>query len=194
MPATLDQVAEALNLSVRRVNQLAAEGTIPRIAKGEYDLERCMMAYIRHLQRAVASKASMNEDGEITTTRNERANLLRIQIERETLDLAKAKGEAMSIADHYTILSSLIGETKARIMSIAPRVAPHLVGQDSRVMIQAKIEAEAKVALMHLSEITPRLDQLPIAQLERQVDTEACLLPLIPDTAPAKLAAKAKAK
>ena len=36
--------------------------------------------------------------------------------------------------------------TKARIMAIAPRLAPELVGETSRVMIQAKIEKASKEA------------------------------------------------
>ena len=41
--------------------------------------------------------------------------------------------------------------TKARIMAIAPRVAPELVGETSRIMIQAKIECACKEALSYLA-------------------------------------------
>ena len=38
-------------------------------------------------------------------------------------------------------------------MALAPRLAPELVGQQSRVMIHAKIEGEVKEALSYLAKM-----------------------------------------
>jgi phage terminase Nu1 subunit (DNA packaging protein) len=43
------KVAQALNLEVRRVQQLVKEG-IPREARGQYDAVKCMLFYIRYLR------------------------------------------------------------------------------------------------------------------------------------------------
>jgi phage terminase Nu1 subunit (DNA packaging protein) len=163
MMASVTAVAEALDLTDRRVNQLAKDGTIPRAARGQYDLDACMRAYIRFLGRAMKSKSTMDGDGNVNSSRDARNNLLTLQAERERFELAKAKSEVISISDHRGILDAMIIETKARVGAIAPRVAPHLVGETSRVMIQAKIEAETKIALSQLAEITPSLTPRTLA-------------------------------
>jgi hypothetical protein len=50
------EVAQVCNLTVRRIQQLAREGVLPREAHGEYDLVACMQAYIRYLQAAMSTK------------------------------------------------------------------------------------------------------------------------------------------
>ena len=48
-------------------------------------------------------------------------------------------------------MTDLVLTTKARIMAIAPRLAPELVGETSRVMIHAKLEKALKEALATLA-------------------------------------------
>jgi UDP-N-acetylglucosamine transferase subunit ALG13 len=155
MPETLDDAAEALNLTPQRITQLVKEGVLPRVARGEYEVVACLRAYVRYLQRAVAQKAQMTDDGTIVTTAGQRSALLAVQLEREQLELAKEKGLVMAVTDHYQVLAHLIVETKARVMAVGARVAGLLVGETSRVMIQAKIEAEHKIALTELAAKAP---------------------------------------
>lgn len=53
-----DQLAKALNVSVRRVNQLAQEG-LPQIDRGRYDLGGCYYFYVRYLQKALARRENV---------------------------------------------------------------------------------------------------------------------------------------
>lgn len=57
----------------------------------------------------------------------------------------------MAIQDVEKAITDLVLTTKARIMAIPPRMAPELVGETSRVMIEAKIEKSCKEALTPLS-------------------------------------------
>src|SRR5258708_4541806 len=57
MGASRDQVARALNISPRRVNQLCLEG-MPRLATGAYNTGACLVWYSRYLLRALAREAS----------------------------------------------------------------------------------------------------------------------------------------
>ena len=53
--APIESLAKLLDLTPRRVQQLAKEGVIPKPAtRGQYDIIPSVVAYIRHL-RAVAS-------------------------------------------------------------------------------------------------------------------------------------------
>jgi hypothetical protein len=53
---TVSKVASALNLDVRRVQQLVQAG-MPREARGQYDVVKCMLVYIRYLQNILERKA-----------------------------------------------------------------------------------------------------------------------------------------
>jgi hypothetical protein len=55
------------------------------------------------------------------------------------------------IADHESVVTDLVLTTKAGITAIAPRVSPELVGETSRLMIQAKLEKACKQALAYLA-------------------------------------------
>lgn len=163
--ATVEAIATACHVSVRRVQQLVAEGVLPRATRGAYDRDACTAAYVRYLQRSLASRAGDGTDGDAdgagaTPTdaprgaTGRRAELLRVQTEIKQLELAKARGQLMAISDHESFISSMIIEAKARIMAIAPRVAPRVLGMTSRLMAQATIEAEIKVALSELARTT----------------------------------------
>ena len=82
--------------------------------------------------------------------KEERLALLRVDRELREIELAEKRGSLVSIVDVEKTLSDLVLTTKARIMGIAPRLAAELIGESSRVMIQAKIEKEIRSALAHL--------------------------------------------
>lgn len=153
--ADINAVAKALNVTPRRVNQLANEG-MPREGRGEYDLAACMLWYIRYLQKALSAKGSMDDDGQITTLKAERGRLVKMQADREELELARARGEVISLNDHERVLSDLVLETKARVMAVPARVAPQILGESSRVMAQARIEKGLREALTQLAGVAPR--------------------------------------
>jgi len=44
-------VAKLLNVTRRRVQQLSADGRIPKPKDGKYDLIACLTGYIRYLQQ-----------------------------------------------------------------------------------------------------------------------------------------------
>jgi hypothetical protein len=139
------------------VRQLVDEKVIPREARGEYDKDVCVRAYIRFLQQSMAAKSSILGDGKVVNTKGQRASLLNIQIEREALDLAQAKGEVMSIEDHEKVLSSLVVETKANVTAVGARVAGKVVGETDRVKVQREIDDEIHRALEALAKVAPMM-------------------------------------
>lgn len=46
---TVDQLAQFMNLTPRRVQQLAKEGVIEKVRPGGYDLVRCLSMYVAYL-------------------------------------------------------------------------------------------------------------------------------------------------
>jgi phage terminase Nu1 subunit (DNA packaging protein) len=145
----VQKLAGAMNVTTRRVAQLVHEG-LPREERGKYDLAKCLLWYIRYLQNALEHRGVPTPDGEVSSMKEERLALLRVDRELREIELAEKRGSLVSIADVEKTLSDLVPTTKARIMGIAPRLAAELVGESSRVMIQAKIEREIRTALAHL--------------------------------------------
>jgi phage terminase Nu1 subunit (DNA packaging protein) len=147
---SVGKVAKALNLTPQRIQQLSKEG-LPKEDRGKYDLGKCMLWYIRYLQAALEKKAVPMANGVYAGEREERIRLLRAEADLKEIELAKEQGQLVAIADVESEWSNLVVTTKARILAIPPRVAPELVGEASRVVIQAKLEKEVKEALRLLA-------------------------------------------
>lgn len=148
--ADVGRVAQALNLTEQRVQQLVKEG-MPKEARGQYDPVKCMLWYIRYLQAALEKKSVPVGDGAYAGEREERVRLLRADADLREIELAKERALLVALPDVEQMLTDLVLTTKARMMSIPPRLAPELVGETSRVMIQAKIEKSVKEALAYLA-------------------------------------------
>src|SRR6202035_4556143 len=144
------RIASALNLTEQRVQQLVKEG-LPREGRGQYDPVKCMLWYIRYLQQALEKKSVPTLDGGFVGEREERVRLLRADADLREMELAKERSQLVAIQDVEKEMVDLILTTKARVMAVAPRLAPEVVGEMSRVMAQAKIEKALKDALLHLS-------------------------------------------
>ena len=143
------KLASAMNVTTRRVAQLVHDG-LPREERGKYELGKCLLWYIRYLQNALEHRAVQTPDGEVTSIREERLALLRLDRELREIELAEKRKQLVAIPDVEKAMSDLVLMTKARIMAVAPRLAADLVGESSRVMIQAKIEKEIRTALSHM--------------------------------------------
>jgi phage terminase Nu1 subunit (DNA packaging protein) len=142
------KVAKFLNLDERRIQQLVQEG-MPREKRGQYDLTRCTHWYVRYLQSAL-EKTGQRSDGTNLSERDERVRLLSAEADLKEIQLAKERGQLVTIVDVEKEMSELVLTTKARVLAVPPRVAPELVGENSRVMIQARIEKSLKDALLQL--------------------------------------------
>jgi phage terminase Nu1 subunit (DNA packaging protein) len=153
----IKQLAAILNLSVSRIPQLVHIG-LPKKVRGKYDQDECVGFYIRYLQALVEQKAVVGEGGEVLKNeREERLRLLRADADLREIELARERSQLVMIDDVEKDMSELVLTTKARVMAVAPRVAPEITGETSRVMVQAKIEKSLREALVHLEkiEVTP---------------------------------------
>ena len=151
-----DKVAQALNLTPSRVHQLVKEG-LPKEGRGQFDPVKCLLWYVRYLQAALERKSVPTLDGGFVGEREERVRLLRADADLREMELAKERSQLVSIEDVEREMTELILTTKARILAVAPRVAPELLGLTSRVMAHAIVEKALKEALLQLSKRENRL-------------------------------------
>jgi phage terminase Nu1 subunit (DNA packaging protein) len=147
----IKQLADILNLTESRIQQLVQEG-LPKKLRGRYDRDQCTGWYIRYLQALVEKKVIVDPGGEaLASERESRLRLLRADAELREIELARERGQLVSIEDVEREMTDLILVTKARVLAVGARVAPELVGETSRVMIQAVIEKAHKEALSQLA-------------------------------------------
>lgn len=148
-------LAAALGLSVERVHQLVKLG-MPQAARGRYAPAACTAWYIAYLQRLVSRRASVSEEGEADDLEKEQIRLTAAKADAAELDLARARGEVISISDHVLILGDLVAQTRARFLAVPARVAPRILGLPDRLAVEKTLASEVRETLTHLSNVTPR--------------------------------------
>ena len=145
----VERLGRALNLTRSRIAQLVHEG-MPKQARGQYDFFKCAAWYIRYLQRAL-EKGNTVLDGGPTGEREERIRLLRVIADSKELELSRERSKLVAIDDVDQTMADLVRTTKAHIMAIPSRLAPELIGENSRLMIEAKINKAIREALSRLA-------------------------------------------
>ena len=144
------RVAAALNLSPARCQQLAKVG-MPREGRGQYDVVRCMLWYVRYLQKALERRNGSLLDGGFVGAGAPRVRLLRAKADLREIEVARERAQLVSLEDVEATLSDLVVRTRAHVMAIPARVAPEILGVASRIMIQALIEKACRTALSNLA-------------------------------------------
>jgi phage terminase Nu1 subunit (DNA packaging protein) len=146
------KVASALNLTEQRVQQLVKEG-MPREQRGQYDPVKCMLWYIRYLQQAIEKRTTPTLDDGFVGERKERMRLLIADADLKEIELSEQRSQLVAIQDVDKAVADLARAVSARVMAVPPRLAPELVGETSRMMIQAKIERSFRETLAYLARL-----------------------------------------
>jgi phage terminase Nu1 subunit (DNA packaging protein) len=151
LPAIVNSaaVAEALNLTERRVEQLVHEG-MPRISRGKYDVWTCAKWYVRYLQKAIERRATENGDETKSNLTEEKKRLIRIQADIAQIDYRKKMGElipAHLVDDRFMAFASTIHD---RFIALPSRVASRLEGE-SKDVIRVKLYEAVRDLLNGLS-------------------------------------------
>jgi phage terminase Nu1 subunit (DNA packaging protein) len=98
--ATQEQIAEHLDLSKRRVQDLMVEGVLRKGA----DLDQCRVNYIRYLR----SNASGQHTGATPILADGRARLVKLQGDKVELELAELRGEVVRADDVARVMQAHI--------------------------------------------------------------------------------------
>ena|ERR1700730_6365095 len=148
---TVESFAKTLGLTKSRIHQLVQEG-MPRAARGKYNERACLIWYAKFMQKVVKNKLADVGGGEFIGLNDQRVRGMRADAELKEINLAMLRGQTANLADVRRMLSDLVLMTKARLLAIPGRLAVEVMGVESRVMIQAKIEQAIKDALNQLAD------------------------------------------
>jgi phage terminase Nu1 subunit (DNA packaging protein) len=93
------ELARVFGLDIRRINQLAKEGIIPRVDRGVYDLKDCASAYVAYLRSRGTLPDDIAENLDKLDPRRERARLNKAQADEKEFQNAILKSEYISIQE-----------------------------------------------------------------------------------------------
>jgi len=135
-------IATVLGISNARVQQLAADGVLPRAGVGLYDIPACVQAFVHH--KLVKAKAS---DITVHNLVAERSRLTKIKADAAEVEARKVAGELVPAADIQAAWLAVVGAVRSRLLAIPTRTAPRLVALKTAAEAQALLRKEINAAL-----------------------------------------------
>ena len=141
------KIAKLLMLTDRRVQQLAAEGVIPKSERGRYEIEPVVQAYIRYLQERSVNPAAMNSGAGPIDYAAEKARLTKAQADIAEVELATTLGELAPVKEFEKAQSRIFATIRANIMNVPQRVVVQLIGETDELVFKQKLRAELTLAL-----------------------------------------------
>lgn len=114
--ASVDTIAKLLDMTPRRVQQLANEGVVPKPKdRGQYEIVPCVVGYIKHI------KGMLNGDaGDLAT---EKTRLTKAQADKAEIETARLKRDLISLADAEKGWATLVGAFRSKMLTVPPRAA-----------------------------------------------------------------------
>jgi len=117
--ATADQLAVLLQMSSRRVRELAAEGLFPRAA-GRYAVLPCVHAYIADLR--TRERAKPGPDPLVVAAaldgRQQRARLAKLQADRVELEIQRERGQLVDAEAIKIAYVTLVTQARNRLLAV----------------------------------------------------------------------------
>ena len=117
----VDTIASLLMLTERRVQQLAAEGVIPRADRGQYQLVGSIRGYIKYLQDRALPPGVGSIDRE-----SEKVGLIKAQRRHKELEVAELEGELVRVDDVIRLWGDLIVAVRGRLLAFPTSMGPEL--------------------------------------------------------------------
>lgn len=156
-------LANLLNLTERRVQQLAKEGIIPKAKKGQYDWVSCVKNYIQYLQdRALGRTDGRYRDA--SDIKFERKRLIKAQADNAECEYQLRRGELVALNLVIEILNEVAVLYGSSVDALPGRLAPELAGMNDPALIKAKLFDECR----HIRNLTAeRLERFAIDQESR---------------------------
>lgn len=145
--ATTAQVAELLEITPRRVQQLAAEGWFPKIERDRYSLAGCVRGYVRYWRERAEGRGTNTQIGQAKLEKE------RLEIRRRELEIAKAEGQLVPLDDHLEIVARIMGQVRSKLLGLPGPWGPRIVGIQNPVEGTEAIRALADEAIADLRTI-----------------------------------------
>jgi phage terminase Nu1 subunit (DNA packaging protein) len=146
-------IARLLDLTERRVQQLAREGVIPPAARsgaerGRYDLVGAVRGYVHYLREQAARSQSGTADFGA-----ERARLVKAKADLAEMDAGARRSDLLPVADVEAAWIAVLERLRARLLVLPDRLAPLLHEETTIAGARASIRVAIAEALTELSSL-----------------------------------------
>ena len=146
--ATLAEIADHLDLSIRSVSSLKRSGILPDAGRGTNDLDVCRRAYIGHLRETAAGRSAAYGELDLTA---ERAALARAQTVKAERENKIAEGEFLEVAVVHRLVTGSFARVRAKMLSLAGKLAPLLAPAMTEAKAQGMLKDDIYAALNELA-------------------------------------------
>ena len=153
LTVTSNQLSEILELSVRRIQQLAKSGTLPKQEKrNRYKLVESIQGYIKYLRGQVVH-GDAPQDLKEAKLRQEKA-----RAEILELEALQKNGELQHQDDIEKVWNSIAVLIKTKLLALSSRVSADVYGATSLVQVRARIDEEVDLILSELVNTQVEID------------------------------------
>jgi phage terminase Nu1 subunit (DNA packaging protein) len=143
------QLAALINLTERRIQQLAREGILEKRGRGKYPLAKSVNAYCRYMQDG--DKAEGQADFYA-----ERARKMKADADLSEIEAAKAKAEVFEVAEMREAIEAVVAEVRAKLLNNAPtRIAAKAKSVTKESEIKSIAKTEIAAAMQALAKTDP---------------------------------------
>ena len=150
-------LAKLLDITERRVRQLSAEGVIPKVARGRYEVVAAVRGYIRYL-RDLALKGEVGA----ADYGMERARLVKARADLAEMEAAERRDDLIPARDVTAAWTEIMALVRARLLALPDKIAPVVHETTSIAIARDVIRRAIHDVLAEISstevEITPRSD------------------------------------
>lgn len=148
-------IANLLELTERRLQQLVAEGWIPRAVRGQYSLRDSVRGYIRYLKQHQRENTRGNE-----TSRLARAQAIKVEMEN-----FRRMGELAVWSQVDELMRGLIVQMKSAHEGLPGRLASELAAITDPPAVYKRLQAELRriddLCADHLEKCAESLGAMP---------------------------------
>ncbi len=145
----LDDICKNLfGITPRRYRQLASEGILPPVVKGEIDVAKATRALLDYYRKLLQGQGSL-------TLTDERARLTKIQADRKELQLQKERGELIHVETAMKMWGSVIQQIRQKLLAIPTKASPILHGAKTIAETKETLEKFIFEVLEEITETEP---------------------------------------
>lgn len=115
----VDTIAKLLILTPRRVQQLTAEGVIPKAERGRYALAPAVQGYVKYLkERAINADVSGDE------TSDHKRRLMKARADIAEFEAQRLAGDLVPVDQVEKVWAEIVSRFRQRALAVAPKAAP----------------------------------------------------------------------
>lgn len=150
MTVNQKELAQCLGISTRQVRNLKAEGLFQPTENGRgYNLEKCVREYINFKINAETDRRTSITKEQVQAEHEE------VKKQISLLRLRKLRRELHEASNVEGFLSSMLLSFRSRLLSLPPKLAMQLSGEDDINRMITIIKKELESTLEELSEYDP---------------------------------------